>query len=163
MNATPNWWWSGFESRVRAHLSLYFLFVEKLRRHLAASATHSLVKHACIIFQGTDSLPSWLTSSSQLSALCVEQQKKKAACCLPHSLPWALTIVCVVSDGQDRKWGRENPLFTISEAREHCGWGMETVLRKLTRQQTSPPIYAINMQTHNFSDCMSIRLVDARL
>lgn len=81
--------------------------------------------------------------------------EEKGCVLFPSLLPWALTIVWVVSDGQDSKWGRENPLFTISEAREHCGWGMETVLRKLTRQQTSPPIHAINMQTHNFSDSVT--------
>lgn len=98
--------------------------------------THASCPREIIIFPRGSPLPANLQHWIGVRAA------EGKGCCLLPLLSWALTEVWVVSDGQDRKGGGGNPLFTLiapkAESFQQVNEGC-TVLGKAARQQTCPP------------------------
>lgn len=61
----------------KEHVSVFYQFVEKPRRHLAASSTHTRVKHACILFQGNDYFPLMAHLSQSTFCISVKSSRRK--------------------------------------------------------------------------------------
>lgn len=149
---TIDWKWRLFREQWRTCLSLFPLCGEK-PGHLAASTAQTPDRaHTCIVSQGNDyfSLLAHLfpaNSQHWISVGAAEGKKKKGCelsasfCSLGHS-----PLVWVVSDGQARKKGGENPLFTLNSSRSRglrAAWiedgsGVKEVRKAKIRGPTIP-------------------------